>query len=317
MAERILKEREALNIESISWGRITWIYVEKPSSSEMQYLAEHFPFHPLDLDDCLSRVQRPKIDKYPDYLFMIFHFPVFDKRARVTLPSQVSIFLGEDYLITIHQGDLRPLVRLFQECKMDERARIENMGRSTGYLLYRILDRLVDYCFPILDKIGANIDAVEDEIFSSEDREKVIRELSLLRRDIISYRRMIKPQTEVMELLEKSDWPILKEDPEVYFGDLADHMRKIQETLDDYKEVIEGLNDTNNTLTSSQINKVMKTLTIISTTMLPLTLVASIYGMNLHYLPFSHHPWAFWFFLIVMTVMAVSLLAIFRRKRWL
>lgn len=283
----------------------------------MQYLAEHFPFHPLDLDDCLSRVQRPKIDKYPDYLFMIFHFPVFDKRARVTLPSQVSIFLGEDYLITIHQGDLKPLVKLFQECKMDERARIENMGRSTGYLLYRILDRLVDYCFPILDKIGANIDAVEDEIFSSEDREKVIRELSLLRRDIISFRRMIKPQTEVMELLEKSDWPILKEDPEVYFGDLADHMRKIQETLDDYKEVVEGLNDTNNTLTSSQINKVMKTLTIISTTMLPLTLVASIYGMNLHYLPFSHHPWAFWFFLVVMTVMAVSLLAIFRRKRWL
>ncbi len=317
MAERALEEREALNIESISWGKITWIYIEKPSSSEMQYLAEHFPFHPLDLDDCLSRVQRPKIDKYPDYLFMIFHFPVFDKRARVTLPSQVSIFLGEDYLITIHQGDLKPLVKLFQECKMDERARIENMGRSTGYLLYRILDRLVDYCFPILDKIGANIDAVEDEIFSSEDREKVIRELSLLRRDIISFRRMIKPQTEVMELLEKSDWPILKEDPEVYFGDLADHMRKIQETLDDYKEVVEGLNDTNNTLTSSQINKVMKTLTIISTTMLPLTLVASIYGMNLHYLPFSHHPWAFWFFLVVMTVMAVSLLAIFRRKRWL
>jgi len=317
LAERALEEREALNIESISWGKITWIYIEKPSSSEMQYLAEHFPFHPLDLDDCLSRVQRPKIDKYPDYLFMIFHFPVFDKRARVTLPSQVSIFLGEDYLITIHQGDLKPLVKLFQECKMDERARIENMGRSTGYLLYRILDRLVDYCFPILDKIGANIDAVEDEIFSSEDREKVIRELSLLRRDIISFRRMIKPQTEVMELLEKSDWPILKEDPEVYFGDLADHMRKIQETLDDYKEVVEGLNDTNNTLTSSQINKVMKTLTIISTTMLPLTLVASIYGMNLHYLPFSHHPWAFWFFLVVMTVMAVSLLAIFRRKRWL
>jgi len=233
----------APGLKSISYGKITWHDIEKPTEAEIQYLAENYPFHKLELDDCLSRIQRPKVDIDDEdrYIFLVLHFPVFHKAARVTTASQVSIFLGRDYLITLHEGDLKPLTKFFVDCETNEETRKDKMGHGAGYLLYVILDRLVDYCFPILNKIGSNIAAVEDKVFG-DDARVAVRELSLLRRDVLSYRRMIKPETEVFGVLEQCELPILKEDAEVYFGDLGDHSRKIMDTLDEYKEVIEGLN---------------------------------------------------------------------------
>jgi magnesium transporter len=312
---------EELNIQTITWGKLVWVNIEKPTEREIEYLAQNYPFHPLDLEDCLSRIQRPKLDEYKEegYLFLVSHFPVFNKQARVTTPSQVSAFLGNDYLITLHQGELKPLVKLFRDCQVNEKARNDYMSRSPSYLLYRILDRLIDYCFPILNKIGGNIDAAEDKVFSEDGIREAVHELSLLRRDIISFRRIIKPQTEVFELLEskESEWHILKEDPEVYFGDLADHSRKIQDTLDDYKEVVEGLNDTNNTLTSFRINKVIRILTIISTILLPLTLVAGVLGMNIYPLAESGSWLAFSIIMIVMACIIIGMLTLFRLKHWI
>jgi len=303
------------NINSITWQKLTWINIEKPTELETDYLAQHYPFHPLDLDDCLSKMQMPKIDEYEDYLFMVFHFPVFNPQARVTTSSQVSIFLGEEYLITLHSGDLKPLVSLFKSCQTNERVREDHMSRSPGYLLYMILDRLVNYCFPILNKIGDNIQSVEDRIFAEKLRDTV-REVAILRRDIISYQRIIKPQTEVLEMLEQREWPILKEDPEVYFGDIADHLRKIRDTLTDHKEVVEGLSDTNNTLTSFRTNEVIRVLTIISTIMLPLTLVASLLGMNIWPMPVEN-PSAFAGIMIAMAALVGGMLAFFRSRRWI
>ncbi|MFC1973811.1 magnesium transporter CorA family protein [Chloroflexota bacterium] len=302
-------------INSVKWQKLTWVNIEKPTEVETDYLAQHYPFHTLDLDDCLSKMQMPKIDEYEEYLFMVFHFPVFNPHARVTTSNQVSIFLGEEYLITLHTGDLKPLVTLFKSCQSNERAREEYMSRSPGYLLYMILDRLVNYCFPILNKIGNNIQSVEDRIFGDSPRDTV-REVAILRRDIISYRRIIKPQTEVVEMLEQKEWPILKEDPEVYFGDIADHLRKIRDTLVDYKEVVEGLSDTNNTLTSFSTTEVIRVLTIISTIMLPLTLVASLLGMNVWPMPVEN-PSAFVGIMIAMVALIGGMLAFFRSRRWI
>lgn len=189
------------------------------------------------------------------------------------------------------------------------------MGRSSSYLLYCVLDRLINYCFPILNRIVANIETIEEDIFS-EGRRETVKELSVLRRDVISYRRIIKPQTEVFELLEREEWSILKVDPDVYFGDIADHSRKIRDTLDDYKEVIEGLNDTNNTLYSFRTNQVIRVLTIISTIMLPLALIAGILGMNIW--PMTQGSSVV--FIVIMVAMAtitVGMLGLFRYKRWI
>jgi len=314
-----VKKEEQLNMDSLTWGDLTWVDIAPPTEKETEYLAQNYPFHPLDLDDCLSRIQRPKIDAYPDYLFLVFHFPVFSKEARVTTPSQVSVFIGQNYLITLHKGDLKPLVNLFNQCQSEEEIKQEHFSQGSGYLLYRILDRLVDYCLPILNKIGGNIEAVEDAIFSVKVR-GTVREISALRRDVISFRRIIWPMRAVIASMEpkirrfaKMDMDI---DMEVYFGDMTDHVDKIWDALDEYKEIIEGLNDTYDSLATNRTNEVMRMLTVIATILLPLTVIASLYGMNVP-LPFQESNYSFLIVFFIWALVVVGMLYFFRRHRWI
>jgi len=309
------KKEEQLNVEWIKWGRITWVNIEKPTPKDIEYLAENYLFHPLDLEDCRSKKELPKIDEYENYLFLVLHFPVFSKEARVTTPSQVSIFIGGDYVVTVHSGDLKPLSKLFNDCQQNERAREDNMARSSGYLLYRILDRLVDYCFPITNKIIANVEAAEDRLFSEVTRDTV-QEISLLGRDIMAYRRIVRPQPAILKSLEEKDYPFLREDLDVYFGDIGDHIGKIIETLDEYKEVVEGLYKSNDSLFSHRTSEVMKMLTILGTILLPLLLVASLYGMNVP-LPFEDSSLAFTFIILISLLISGGMLFYFRFKRWI
>lgn len=311
----VVREAGQLNIESVTGDELTWINIESPGKEETDYLAQNYPFHPLDLDDCLSRIQRPKIDKYDEYLFLVFHFPVFNPQARVTTPSQVSVFIGRDYLITLHRGDLKPLVKLFDQCQTDEEIRQEHFSQGPGYLLYRIIDRLVDYCFPILNKIGGNIEAVEDAIFAVKAR-GTVRGISTLRRDVISFRRIIWPMRAVIGGLEPKIRHFAKMDMEVYFGDTVDHLDKIWDALDEYKEIIEGLNDTYDSLASNRTNEVMRMLTIIATILLPLTVIASIYGMNVP-LPFQESHYSFLIVFFVWALVVAGMLYFFRRHHWI
>ncbi len=314
----LMNTQSRSNMQSLSCGKLTWLYVENPDAPDVEYLAEHFNFNQLNLDDVLSRVQRPKIDEYPDHLFIVLHFPVYNKENRVTTPSEVDIFIGESYLVTVHKsGDLKPLAKFFNECHIDEGICSLYMSRSSGFLLYHILDRLVNYCFPILDKVVNNTEKIEDLIFARAIPETV-REISLIRRDLISFRRVIHPQVAVVEALERVQYPFLKEDQEVYFGDIADHIRKIWDGLEDCKEVVDGLADTSNWLTSHRIQEIMRVLTIVLTIMAPATLLASIYGMNIHlpggrietYVPLI-------VIICIMLIITGFMLWFFHRRHWI
>ena len=307
------KKEKQLNIESLTWGDLTWVNIEPPTEREIEYLAQNYPFHPLDLDGCLSRIQRPKIDQYEDYLFLVFHFPVYNKEARVTTSSQLSVFIGKKYLITLHKGELKPLVKLFREYQLEEESLQENFSQGAAYILYRTIDRLVDYCFPILNKIVDNIEKVEDNIFSDSMR-GAIKELSDLRRDIISFRRIIWPMRAVISSLEPKTRRFTKMDLAVYFGDTVDHVDKIWDALDEYKEVVEGLNDTYDSLATNRTNDVMRMLTVIATILLPITVVASIYGMNIP-LPFQRSSFSLAFVFLIMIVIIGGMLYLFRRKQ--
>jgi magnesium transporter len=315
MAISQVKKEEELNMQSLTWGDFTWINIEQPTEEETEYLAQNYPFHPLDLDDCLSRIQRPKIDQYKDYLFVVLHFPVFNKEARVTTPSQVSVFIGQNYLITLHKGELKPLVKLFRECEIDEESRQENFSSGPGYLLYRIIDRLVDYCLPIANKMLENIEDVEDSIFSNRGRSQ-IKEISMIRRDIISFRRIIWPMRAVIGSLEPKIRRFAKMDLTVYFGDTVDHLDKIWDALDEYKEIIEGLNDTHDSLASNNTNEVMRILTIIATIFMPITLIASLWGMNIP-LPFARSDNALLYIILIMVGIISGMLYFFRRRHWI
>ena len=310
-----VEKEEQLNLESLTWGNLTWVNIEGPTEHETEYLAQNYHFHPLDLDDCLSRIQRSKIDEYKDYLFLVFHFPVFNKEARVTTPSQLSVFIGKDYLITLHKGELKPLVKLFRECQVDEESQQEYFSKGSGYLLYRIVDRLVDYCLPILSKIGDNIEDVEDSIFSDRMR-GTVKEISLLRRDIISFRRIIWPMRAVIGSLEPKIRRFSTMDMAVYFGDMVDHVDKIWDALDEYKEVIEGLKDTHDSLATNRTNEVVRILTVIATILLPITVVSSVWGMNIT-LPFERSGLALLYVVLIMLAIISGMLYFFHRQRWI
>ncbi len=273
-------KQEKYRINSISEGKLRWIHIEKPSSNEVKFLDEHFNFHPLNLDDVLSRAQRPKIDEYKDHLFIVLHFPVFDRENRITRPSEVDIFIGENYVVTVHcSANLKPLTKFFRECQTLEKSRQAYLGKSPSFLLYHILDRLVNYCFPILGKITESVDDIEDVIFTKAVPETV-RQISLIRRDLISFRRVIRPQIPVLEILERKKYSFFKEEQEIYFGDIADHIRKIWDELEDCKEVVDGLAETSNWLTSHRIQEIMRVLTIVMAILAPPTLLSGIFGMN-------------------------------------
>jgi len=314
-APEVVREAGKLSIETITGEELTWVNIESPSKEETDYLAVNYPFHPLDLDDCLSRIQRPKIDRYEEYLFLVFHFPVFSPAARVTTPSQVSVFIGPNYLITLHKGDLKPLVNLFNQCQSDDAIRQEHFAQGSGYLLYRIIDRMVDYCFPILNKIGENIEAVEDSIFAVRAW-GTVREISTLRRDVISFRRIIWPMRAVIGGIEPKIRRFSRMDMEVYFGDTVEHLDKIWDALDEYKEIIEGLNDTYDSLATNRTNEVMRMLTVIATILLPLTVIASIFGMNVP-LPFQDSHYSLIIVFFIWAIVVAGMLYFFRRHHWI
>jgi len=312
-------KRKELNIDSVSEGKLTWIYSEKPSHNEVKFLEQHFNFHPLNLDDVLSRAQRPKIDEYEDHLFIVLHFPVFDKENRITRASEVDIFIGENYVVTVHcSANLKPLAKFFHECQIHEKSRQTYLGRSSSFLLYHILDRLVNYCFPILGKITESVDDIEDVIFTKAVPETV-RRISLIRRDLISFRRVIRPQIPVIETLEREDYPFFKEEQEVYFGDIGDHVRKIWDELEDYKEVVDGLAETSNWLTSHRIQEIMRVLSIVLAILAPPTLLSGIVGMNVP-LPGGVESGRLLPLGILFSVMALAgggMLVYLRHRKWL
>ena len=313
----VKKEEEQLNVESLTWGDLTWVNIEQPTEREIAYLAQNYPFHPLDLDDCLSRKQRPKIDEYEDYLFFVFHFPVYNKATRVSTPSQLSVFISEKYLITLHTGEFKTLVKLFRDCQINEEARQENFSQGSGYLLYHILDRAVDSYFPVLDKILSLMEDVEDSVF--DEYVEAAQELAILRRDIITQRRIIFPMRTVIAELESKLERFTKTDMSAYFGDLMDHMNKICETLDECKEVIEVYKDSDYVLSTEHLNRVIRILTILSTIILPFVVIPSIYGMNVA-LPGGLERGSLQTLLLLLVISSLitgGMLYFFHRKRWI
>jgi len=322
MAEKktaVKKQAPRSRIETIQWNGFKWTDIDPPTDESCQYLAEQYSFHPLDLDDTCSRIQRPKIDEYKEYLFLVFRFPRFRKQEQVLTASQISVFIGENYLVTIHQGDLKPLTKLFRECQLEEDARQEYLSNGSGYLLYRILDRLVDYCLPILDKIGNNIEDMEDQIFSANNQ-SLVQELSRQRRDVIAFHRIIFPMKTVLGALEPKIRRFVKSDLAVYFGDMLDHVEKIWDGLIEYKDIIEGLSDTFNSVSSNRINEILRVLTILTVISAVVTVIVGFYGMNVP-LPGGSdpggNPFTWLIIVLLVLVLTIGMLIFFRLKRWL
>ena len=306
------------NVEIVQGAGLRWVNLESPTALEWSWLQEHFDFHTLDMEDVLSRNQRPKIDEYPDYLFIVLHLPVFDRAAGRLNAGELDMFVGPDFVITIPNQPLQPVEYLFERVRASEERREKIFSRGSGYLLYRIVDDSFDYCFPMLRKIGNKLDAIEDDIFEEERSEEVVRDISKVKQEIINFRKVIRPQRAVLRDLERTKQRYLAEDLdlEIYFDDIVDAHERIWDMLENYKEVIEALEETNESVLNHRVNEILRVLTAISVIVLPLTLIASIWGMNVG-VPGEGDTTDFYFVIGAMVLILVGMLAYFRKRNWL
>src|SRR5918994_2023118 len=298
----------------LSAAGLTWIHLDSPDHESLTELAERFGWHPLDVEDVLSKRQRPKVDEYPDYLFSVLHFPFYDKNVQRLNAAELDVFVGPGYLVTLPNVELLPVSRLFQRCLDDPGLRDSLFSKGSGYLLYHVLDDLFDYCFPILDKIAHKLDAIEDDI-DEEAFEEVVRDISKAKQEIISFRKIVKPQRPALRVLEGHVRRFLAEELELYFDDLVDASERIWDLLDNYKEVVEALEATNEAAIAHRQNDVLRVLTVITVLLLPLTLIASVFGMNVAF-PGHGTATAFWVIVVSMVAVLGGLLAFFRLKRF-
>ncbi len=307
----------APRVETVQGSGLRWVNIEWPTPLESAWLEQQFDFHALDLEDVLSRNQRPKIDEYPEYLFIVLHFPVFDRAVGRLNAGELDIFVGPDFLVTIPNQPLQPVEYLFERCRQKEELREQLFSKGSGFLLYRIVDDSFDYCFPMLRKIGNKLDALEDDIFEGRS-EEVVRDISNVKQEIINFRKVIRPQRPVLRDLEKVKQRYLATDLdlEIYFDDIVDAHERIWDMLENYKEVIEALEDTNEAVINHRVNEILRVLTAISVMVLPLTLIASIWGMNVG-VPGEGDSGDFYIVIAVMVFVLVAMLSYFRRRDWL
>jgi magnesium transporter len=312
------QEPEAPNVEIVEDvldGRtLRWINIERPRQIDRAWLEEHFDFHPLDYEDVFSRNQRPKVDEYDDYLFVVLHFPAYDKQIGRLNAAELDVFVGPDYVVTLPNQPIPSLEYLFERCRASEDLRAQLFCKGPGYLLYKIVDDCVDASFPMLRKMGNKLERLEEDIFEGRSAE-IVRDLSNVKQEIINFRKIVRPQRVALRDLERTR-RYVSEDLEVYFDDIIDASERIWDMLENFKEVVEALGDTNESVLAHRLNDVLRILTAFSVIMLPLTLIASIFGMNTR-VPGEESITAFWVVIGVMVLVLGGMLTLFRKRGWL
>src|ERR671924_569850 len=289
------------HVEIVESPGLRWINIERPRQVDLAWLQERFEFHPLDYEDVISRNQRPKVDEYDDYLFIVLHFPRYDKQVGRLNAAEVDLFVGPDFLITIPNEPLQPIEYLFERCRTNEELRESLFTKGAGYLLYKIVDDCVDSQFPMLRKIGNKLERIEEEIFEGNSAE-VVRDISNVKQEIINFRKIVRPQRSAFQDLERNKARYIADDLEIFFEDINDANERVWDMLENYKEVVEGLESTNESAIAHRTNETFRVLTAISVIVLPLTLVASIWGMNVG-VPGEGDPSDFWVIIAAMVLL--------------
>ena len=272
-------------MEVMQEEKFVWIDLQNPDRNDVEKLAEKYNFNALNIEDCMTKFELPKLDSYNDHFFVILHFPPLAQKVGISKNSQLSIFLGKDFIVTVHQGDLEPLVELVEICKTgsDQQRKSRLLGKSSGLLLHEIIDVLVDDLLHTSRKIIANLDEMEDRVF--DETKPVARSIALLRREINRLRRIANPLKKfVLEIAKNIKRFSEREDEELalYFDDVIDHIDKVIETLEESRETMEIYKDTDFVLSTEKTNKVLAVLTIIFTLAIPSTVIGTFYGMNVN-----------------------------------
>jgi len=316
--ERTFQEKEARTVEECfpfkETATVTWINIDGVHDSEViAKIGGHFGLHPLILEDIMTTAQRPKMEDMGEYIFIVLRMLSCEGKKKAVLSEQVSIVLGSNFVISFQEsvGDVFDPVR---ERIRTGKGRLRKMG--TDFLAYALIDSVVDNYFVVLEKLGENIEFVEEELVRDPGR-RTLQEIHILKREMIYLRKSVWPLREVISRLERAESALIKESTGIFLRDVYDHTIQVVDTVETYRDMLSGMLDMYLSSVSNRMNEVMKILTIIATIFIPLTFIVGIYGMNFRYMPELGWRWGYFAVLGLMAGIGVFMLIYFRRKKWL
>lgn len=316
--EKQFQEREIINIEecfpfkdepSVTWINIGGIH----ETGIIEKIGKHFQVHPLLMEDVVSTGQRPKLEDFESYLFIVLKMLYFNQDGKTIEAEQLSLILGDNFLISFQEreGDIfNPVRELLRKAK----GRIRKSGAD--YLAYTLIDAVVDNYFIILEKLGENLEDIEDELVT-EPAAETLMDIHNMKREMIFLRKSVWPLREVISSLERGQSAVIKEPTLIYLKDVYDHTIQVMDTIETFRDMVSGMLDIYLSSISNKMNEIMKVLTIIATIFIPLTFIAGLYGMNFEYMPELSWKWGYFAIWVVMIVIGASMMLYFRRKRWL
>ncbi len=307
------------NIKEIKTKDFRWLDIVNASQSDLRYLKDEFKFEAQDLNNCLPSLQRPKIHDRENHVFIVLQFPIYDLETGIVEAAEIDFFIGKNYLITVHTGELQPLTDLVHMYETDQlvRARL-NTKETLASLLYQINNKLYNYCYPLLNDIDNDIADTEKNVLGQGETE-AIRTILTIKRNIVDFQRIMQSHFRVWQkFINYSEKFNFKRENALKYNNLIDYTRDIWDYLKNYKDTINALHETQESMTSLKINEIMKTLTIFSVVVFPLTLLAAIFGMNtMNSMPFVDSPYDFWYIIAIMAVGMILMFAFFKKKKWL
>ncbi|HUW23216.1 MAG TPA: magnesium/cobalt transporter CorA [bacterium] len=315
--EKHYQEKETENIEESfpfkDKPTVSWINIEGIHKIEIiEKIGKHFNLHPLLLEDILNTDQRPKIEDFDDYIFVVLKMLYYDEKEKEIISEQVSLIIGSNFVISFQEkeGDVFNPIR---DRIRNAKGRIRKMGAD--YLAYALIDAIVDNYFIILEKIGEKVEGMEDELVTNPTPE-TLQTIHNLKRDTIFLRKSVWPLREGISVLERSESPLIQESTGIFLRDVYDHTIQVIDTIETFRDMVSGMLDIYLSSISNRMNEVMKVLTIIATIFIPLTFIAGVYGMNFKYMPELEWRWAYFGVLAIMLVVGILMISYFRRKKW-
>jgi len=304
---------EEISDELLKPGNVIWVDVVDPTEADFRTIQEEFKFHPLAIEDAQRRHQRAKVDSYDGYCFIAFYCLNDDPAAGTVLATQVSIFSGHGYLVTIHDHELQLLDDLRRRLGHED---ILLTSKTAGFFLYLVLDEIVNDYFPIIDRLSDRIESIEEQIFGNFNASSQ-KEIFRMKKDVLAVRRVMSPERDVMMILVRRENSLFDAATILYFQDVYDHILRLTDTVDTYRDLLSSVLDASLSVMSNRMNQIMKTLTASSIILMSMTLVASVYGMNFDRMPELHWHYGYAYALGLMVVIGVSVAVAFRRIDWL
>lgn len=296
---------------------IAWIDIKNPSKKDIDYLKQNFNFHPVTLNELLSPTLRPKVEQYDGYLFMVAHFPVYNPKKQTTESIEIDFLVTRNALITVHYENLPPLKEFWKECQKDNQPQEGHLEDAAAFLLYSVLGCLYNFSLRQIDHITKKINHIEEKMFKERGSEEIVERISLAHRDILDFRKTIKPQETIIDSLRVRGVEFFGKEMEPYFMDITGEYMRVWNLLENHQETIKALSETNDSLVSNRTNKIMRVLTVFAVIVFPLTLLAAVFGMNTKYLPIVGHLYDFWIICSIMLVATVLMLLFFKWRKWL